>query len=58
MLHVGMCVYVCMWCVYVVCVCGVCMWCVYVHGVCVRVYVCVLYVCMCALTIPKNVLFN
>ena len=23
-----MCVRVCMWCVYVVCVCGVCMWCV------------------------------
>ena len=29
-----------MWCVYVVCVCGVCMWCVYVVCACERVSAC------------------
>jgi len=35
---------VCVWCVYVFCVC-VCVWCVYV--LCVCVYVCGVYVCLC-----------
>jgi len=34
---------VCVWCVYVVCLCGVCVWCV--CGVC-GVCVCVVYVCV------------
>jgi hypothetical protein len=36
-----------MWCVYVVCVCGVCMWCVYVVCVCGVCMWCVYVVCVC-----------
>ena len=42
-----MCVHVCMWCVYVVCVCGVCMWCVYVVCVCGVCMWCVYVVRIC-----------
>jgi hypothetical protein len=52
--NIGICVYVCgvcMWCVYVMCVCGV--WCVYVVcGVCMcSVCVCSVCVCVCVVCV-------
>jgi len=37
-----------LWCVHVVCVCGVCMWCVHVVCACLLVCLCACGVCLCA----------